>query len=162
MLTFRRNKNLKELIGQHHISDNKKESNHTRKAGGSRPCLSQIGNVCCKHIISTKTFQSDNTGKTYQIRHNLNCHSRNITYLGHCILCPKKQYVGKSEPPVNKRIYNHRKDSKKTGSIAFDQHFQLPIEQVNPSSLKGKTLSKFLRVRRILDARTSNVTAKRP
>ena len=159
ILAFRRNKNLKELIGQHHLSGNKKVSTHKHKIGGSRQCLSQIGNICCKQIVSTRTFKSSNTNKTYGIRHNLNCHSRNVIYLGECALCPKKQCVGKTEPPWNKRLYNHRKDSKRTDSIPFDQHFQLPnhdftkharftlIEQVNTRSLNGKSLTKLIEAR---------------
>ena len=95
ILAFRRNKNLKELIGQHHLSGNKKIASRRRKSGKCQPCLSQRGNICCKHILSTNAFKSNVTKKSYDIRHNLNCHSKNVIYLGDCILCPTEQYVGK-------------------------------------------------------------------
>ena len=80
----------------------------------------------------------------------MNCHSRNVIYLGQCKLCPKTQYVGKTETSWKKRLYGHRSDSKKPDTIDFDQHFRLPnhnfteharftlIEQVNMGSLQGQ------------------------
>ena len=158
ILAFRRNKNLKELIGQHHLSGNKKITSRRRKSGKCQPCLSQRGNICCKHILSTNAFKSNVTKKSYDIRHNLNCHSKNVIYLGDCTLCPTEQYVGKTETRFNTRLYNHRKDTKKTDSIPFDQHFRLPnhdftqharfilIEQVN-ASLQGISLTKLIEQR---------------
>ena len=96
------------------------------KQGQCSPCLSQVGNICCKQILSTKTFRSTTTGERFRIRHRVNCATKKGIYLGSCELWPKPQYVGKFETFWNKRLYNHRKDAKKEKSIPFDEHFRLP------------------------------------
>ena len=151
ILAFRRNKNLKQIIGQHHLSQNKKITSSKRKLGGSRPCLSQVGNICCKQLVSTNTFQSHDNKASYTIRNHMTCNSKNVIYLAECILCPNTQYVGKTETTWRKRLYGHRSDSKKADAIDFDLHFQLPnhdfteharftlIEQMNTALPKGQT-----------------------
>ena len=107
-------------------------------------------------MASTNKFHSDNTGRSYNIRHQMNCQSKYVIYLGSCALCKKKQYVGKSETSVNIRINNHRQDTKKTKSIPFDSHFNLPnhnfnkharftlIEQVRATNLRKEVITKLL------------------
>ena len=56
IIAFKRNRNLKDMLGGVKILNNKKVVKANRKNGQCSPCLSQIGNICCKHIISTKTF----------------------------------------------------------------------------------------------------------
>ena len=125
VVAYRRNKNLRDILGQTHLSRGKKIVKSTKpdRYTGSYACLTSTKNQCCRHVQSTKTFSSDNTGETLRILHNLNCRSQNIIYLGHCALCPRTQYVGKSEPPANLRINTHRRDV--TGPLggAFDKHF---------------------------------------
>ena len=70
----------------------------------------------------------------------------------HCTLCPKSQYVGKSEPEAHLRYNTHRRDVRGPLGGPFDKHFLLPghrfndharftlIEQINP---KGKTTSEI-------------------
>ena len=81
--------------------------------------------------MSTKTFRSDQTSEELEILHSLNCRSQNIIYLGHCILCPRTQYVGKSEPPAHLRINTHRHDVHDPKGGAFDHHFALPGHNFN-------------------------------
>ena len=99
---------------------------------GNYACLSHRKNLCCKHIQSTKTFTSRNTGETLNILHSLNCRSLNTIYLGECALgCPNAQYVGKSEPPAHLRINTHRSDVTEPKGGAFDHHFALPGHNFN-------------------------------
>ena len=96
------------------------------KQGHCWPCITQNGNICFKHILSTKNFKSAMTGEKFEIRHRVNCKTRKGIYLATCKLCQHLQYVGKFETQWSDRLYNHRKDAKKTKSIPFDEHFQLP------------------------------------
>ena len=89
---------------------------------------------CCRHVVSTKTFQSNKTREIFQIRHKLNCPSRNVIYLGYCTLCQKSQYVGKSEPPVNLRINTHRYDVTSPNGGAFDKHFNKSDHNYNENA----------------------------
>ena len=161
MVAFRRNKNLRELIGQTHLSGNKKILPlNKKKTGSSRACLNHGNNQCCKHMTSTKTFQSHITKENFKIKHHLNCRSRNVIYLGYCILCKRSQYVGKSEPPFNLRINTHRYDVKSPNGGPFDKHFNLPghnyndharyilIEQIQSTKNKSKA-----EIRKLLEDR---------
>ena len=90
---------------------------------GCSPCLSTVKNKCCRQITSVKTFESDQTGESYEIRHYLNCKSKNCIYLGYCIKCRKNQYVGKAEPPAHLRFNTHRYDVTSPTGLMFDKHF---------------------------------------
>ena len=90
---------------------------------GCSPCLSKAKNKCCRQIASTKTFRSDQTGESFEIRHKLNCKSKNCIYLGFCLKCSKNQYVGKAEPPAHLRFNTHRHDVKSETGLTFDKHF---------------------------------------
>ena len=161
VVAFKRNKNLREILGQVHISRDKKIiKRKPQRHTGSRACLSSTKNLCCRHLNTTKTFTSDNTGETLDILHSLNCRSRNVIYLGHCILCPRTQYVGKSEPPANLRINTHRHDVKDPSGGAFDHHFALPGHDFNQHArftlieqVRNHTTNTKAENRRLLEAR---------
>ena len=105
VVAYKRNKNLRNLIGQMHLSKMKKIlAKKPPKMTGCAPCLSSAKNKCCRQIADSKTFKSEQTGATYEIRHKLNCKSKNIIYLGYCLKCARHQYVGKSEPPAHLRF----------------------------------------------------------
>ena len=74
-------------------------------------------------MLTTNTFMSQQTKRTFSILFNLNCKCEYIIYLMACILC-KMQYVGKAETAFNLRLTNHRKDIKKPYSILACKHFQ--------------------------------------
>ena len=134
MVAFKRNKNLREILGQTNISRGKKliKKPRANRHTGSQACLSSVKNLCCKQIRSTKTFTSSSTGETLQILHSLNCKSPNTVYLGDCALgCPNTQYVGKSEPPAHLRFNTHRHDVNSPTGGAFDHHFTLPGHSYN-------------------------------
>ena len=114
LIAYEKNKTTRNTLGPIHLSKNKRIVTKQLTIGGSKQCLSQVGNICCKQTKSTNTFHSEYTKKTYKIFHNLNCHSKFLNYLGYCILCLKTQYVGKCESPWNIRLNNHRKDFFKT------------------------------------------------
>ena len=159
MICFRRNRNLRDLLGQTRISDGKVLRKKELKPGRCSPCLSRPDTKCCKHIISTKTFSNRAGDKVYKIFHRVNCKSKNAIYLGFCEKCNHKPYVGKVESQgTNKRINKHRSDAKKPDSIPVDKHFLLPdhdfdrdfkliiIEAVgNPNMTKEQTRETLLR-----------------
>ena len=124
VLAFRRNKNLRQILGQVHISRGKKIiPAKPPKRKGCTPCLSDPKNKCCRQISSTKTFSSDATGESFTIEHQLNCRSPYCLYLAYCAKCPNHQYVGKSEPAAHKRFNTHRGDVNKPTGLSFDKHF---------------------------------------
>ena len=121
---FKRNKNLKEIIGGTHIENGKvKKFNIPPRAGKCAPCLSSTRTLSCNQVLTTNRFMSQQTKRTFNIFVNLNCKSEYVIYLMECILC-KMQYVGKAETAFNLKLNNHRKDTKKSNSFLTCKHFQ--------------------------------------
>ena len=132
LVSYRRNKNLRDLIGQTRISKGKVLRQKKLRIGKCTPCLSRPDTKCCRHIISTNKFQNRAGNREFQIYHRVNCKSKNVIYLGKCIRCNDKPYVGKCEgQAMNKRTNKHRADAKKADSIPVDKHFLLPGHDFN-------------------------------
>ena len=88
--------------------------------------------MCCRHIITTTYFTNRSGEARYDIRHRTNCKSKNAIYLGFCLKCNEKQYVGKVETQgTNKRVNKHRNDVNRPDSIAIDRHFSEPGHDFN-------------------------------
>ena len=130
VIAYRRNKNLRDIIGGNKVLNNKKiiKPSTNRQLGISKPCLTRRDNLCCQQVLKTESFKSYRTGQTFRIYHNLTCKSFGLIYLLQCQVC-LLQYIGKSETPFNLRLNNHRKDAKDTTSknnILACKHFQQP------------------------------------
>ena len=78
--------------------------------------------LCCQQLISATTFKSNQTNKTFEIYHRVNCKSSFVIYLIQCYIC-NIQYVGKSETSINIRLNNHRKYVKNPNAIPAYKHF---------------------------------------
>ena len=111
------------MIGSNTISNNKVVK-PSINSGICKPCLSNSDCQSCKQLIETRTFSSQITKETHDIRHNLDCKSSKVIYL---LDCQKfgAQYVGKSETPFNIRLNNHRKDVNNTeATLSVSKHFR--------------------------------------
>ena len=126
LIAYRRNPNLRQLLGQNKIVSSKVARPKKQKIGRRSPCSPNLAFKCCKQMRSTSTFRNRQTGKVYQIFHQVNCRDKCVIYLLECIKCDEKAYVGKSEPPANIRMNGHRSDAKKTNKLAVDTHFLQP------------------------------------
>ena len=127
LLCFRRNRNLRDILGQTKISNSKVVRKKEPAKGRCTPCRSRPDTKCCRHVISTSYFTNRTREKRYEIRHKVGCKTRNAIYLGFCSKCNERQYVGKVESQgTNKRINKHRNDAKRTDSISIDKHFLEP------------------------------------
>ena len=125
IIAFRKNKNLKQIIGSNTIEHNKKLIRSNNKVNGkSSPCLSNTRTLCCKQVVSTTSFKSNQTNRVFKIFHNINCKSTFLIYLLECNIC-NIQDVGKSETTFNIRLNNHRKDVKDPNPLPADKHFTL-------------------------------------
>ena len=109
---FKRNRNLKELIGSNSMENGKvKRAKNTFTIGKCSPCLSKTGNLCCSQLTLTIIFISQQTKRKFKIYHKINCKSEYVIYLTECTLC-NKQSLGKAETACNIRLNDHRKDTK--------------------------------------------------
>ena len=112
IIAFKKGIDLKQIIDTNTIHNNEKpiktkNYNHT---GKYVPCNSTRC-LCCQQLISTATFKSNQTNKTFKICHRVNCKSNFVIYLLDCYIY-NIQYVDKSETPFNIRLNNHKKDVK--------------------------------------------------
>ena len=111
-LHFRKGTSLKQLIGTNTIHSNEKliKTKNNHHTGKCVPC-NATRCLCCQQLISTTTFKSNQTNKTFKVCHRVNCKSSFVIYLRECYIC-NIQSVGKSETPFNIRLNKQRKDVK--------------------------------------------------
>ena len=121
LLAFCKIKNLRQLIGGNRIDKKLLTTNKFTNRKCS-PCFSNSRTLCCKQVIKTEHFKSNQTNRTFRIFQKTTCKSNFIIYLLECELC-KIQYVGKAETVFNIRLNNHRKDVKGPRAIPVDKHF---------------------------------------
>ena len=106
----------------------------------------------CKQMISSSTFKSQQTNKSYKIFHEVNCSSGYVIYIIECTLC-KKQCVGKSETSFNIRLNNHHNNIEKPDYISvqknlvFNKHAKFTITD----KLKNTTKSKDILRQRLIE-----------
>ena len=62
--------------------------------GKCAPCLSNNRTLCWEQVANTTTFSSNQTIRTFEINHNLNCKNKYVMYLMECTKC-KMQYLEK-------------------------------------------------------------------
>ena len=83
--------------------------------------------LCCTQVVTTKTFESYQSKRTFKIFQKLNSKSNFVIYLMECTLC-KIQYVGKAGTSFNIWLNNHRQDANGNNpkaipaSIHFKRH----------------------------------------
>ena len=83
-LCYRRNKNLRDIIGQTKLTNGKVvRTKLGERTGRCSPCRGRGDAMCCAHVVNT-TFFTDRTGrKRFEIRQKTNCRSKNaITWHG--------------------------------------------------------------------------------
>ena len=123
IVAYRRNQNLRDLIGQTTIQNNSVVRKKKLNNGRCKPCHTKTGNSCCKQVNNT-SFKSNQTQRSFNILHNTSCRSNFCIYLMECKKC-KIQYIGKSETTFNLRLNNHRSDAYNPNShtIPACKHF---------------------------------------
>ena len=66
ILAFRRNKNLRNIIGAKLIENGKVKKKFTNKIQCKcTPCLTTNGNLCCKQLVHTITFRSNQANRIF-------------------------------------------------------------------------------------------------
>ena len=89
MITYKRNKNVGELIGGHTLQGGKVFKTHLQIIKGESRSYNTTNklSLCCTQAVDTKTFESYQTKKTCKIFHKLNCKSSLVIYLMECSCC---------------------------------------------------------------------------
>ena len=120
--SFRRSKNLKEILAPSRCRKGSSQSVEVPTAG-CFTCDKTRCDLCKNFFVNSRTFSSAQTGKTYFVRQELSCNSSNVIYLIHCKKC-NLQYVGSTTTEFKVRFRNHKssmKTNKKTCEVAI--HF---------------------------------------
>lgn len=76
---------------------------------GSFPCGTSTCRQCRRHR-KTKTVTSFSTGKTYTLKHFINCSSKSVVYVVECSAC-QIQYVGCTIRHLRIRVSEHYNDT---------------------------------------------------
>ena len=80
ILAFRQNKNLRD-IGTKLIENGKVKRKFTNKIQGKcTPCLANNRTLCCKQVVDTTMFRSNQMNRIFQFCHNLHCKSKYVIY----------------------------------------------------------------------------------
>ena len=86
--------------------------------------------MTCHHLNCNKSFASTKTGKTYPLRHNFTCISKNVIFLITCTKC-KKQYVGLTTQQLNVRINHHRSNIFNRIKTYVSNHFNFQDHNIS-------------------------------
>ena len=112
ILAFKRNKNLRDIIGGNKVFYNKKKLNVNKfNKGKCQPCFTRSINLCCKQLKTCSTFQSVFNKNTFLIRHYVTLKARMLP-LQKTTICCKNQNTeySKSEYSLKLRINTHIND----------------------------------------------------
>lgn len=152
--SFRRSKNLKELLAPSRYGPNT-EREEAVEVGGCFKCKRTRCDLCHNFLVESNSFLSFQTGKSYKIRPKLSCDSKNIIYLASCKKC-RLQYIGSTTTDFRVRFRNHKSamvTKKKTCEVAVhfnktphdlsDFSFQC-IDQVQASVNNSCNIEKLL------------------
>ena len=124
ILTFKRNKNFKDMIGCNKVFHNKKILNWKKfNKGKCQTCFTRSIKLCCKQLKTFSTFQSAFNKNTFLIWHNVTRKISCIIYLMEYSLCKKYS--------LKIRMNTHRNDVWRTDGPTCDKHFQMPGHNFN-------------------------------
>ena len=112
----KQSKNLQRIAGGYHDSERLETPTQDPGCFKCNKCK-----VVCSVLEESKTFQSQNTKKTYRVKQKITCESDWVIYLCTCKKCGG-QYVGKSKTKFKVRHSNHKQEIKnKMGGLG--QHY---------------------------------------
>src|SRR5215469_4254203 len=86
--------------------------------------------IVCNYITEDCKFSSNCTRKTFHLKHNFNCKSKNIIYLVTCAKC-SKQYVGQTSTTLSDRINNHLSCIRTNKDTPISLHFNLKDHKIS-------------------------------
>jgi peptide-methionine (R)-S-oxide reductase len=122
LIAYRRPKSLKDLLVRAKLNVNIGHSEVIPTQYFCKPC-GKPRCFWCPIISNTHSFKSEKSGRHFKLLHELNCQSPWVIYVFTCVIC-KKQYVGKSETPLNIRLNNHKSHIKNSiNSCELAEHF---------------------------------------
>ena len=99
--SFRRTKNIQEILAR----PRRTNLDHSERQG----CFKCKGkcDLCKNFLVESDHFSSASTGRSYPIRQQLHCKSKNVIYLITCNKC-NVQYVGSTTNEFKVRFRNHK------------------------------------------------------
>ena len=98
--------NLEEILAPSKFESTASQNTNSL-AGGCFKCNKNRCDLCKNYFVESKDFSSFRTGRSYKIRSNLTCDSKNVIYLVACKKC-KLQYIGSTTTEFKVRFRNHK------------------------------------------------------
>jgi hypothetical protein len=129
MVAYKQPPNLKSVLCRAKLPQNKHPK---RRLVGMQPCNKPC-NVC-PYITKTKSFTSNHTNKTFELKGLFTCTTSGVIYLASCSKC-KKQYVGQTGRKFYNRMMEHLNSIyHKTNTIGI--HYTSPQHNHNDFSVQ--------------------------
>lgn len=121
--TFRRGRNLKDILVKNDIRREPKKTIGIFKCG--KKCK------LCKHIMETSTVYNWDKSYCLKIKSHLNCNSVSVVYLIQCKKC-NTQYIGQTSNSLKERMYSHFNDiANKNEFKPVSEHFSKRNHTIN-------------------------------
>ena len=122
LVAFRRTDNLNDILVRSKLGADK-QTNVTK---GSFRCGKNC--ITCRYITDGRTnYTFSATGETRTIYDRIDCNSKNLIYMIHCLRC-NKQYIGETKRRLKDRFNEHRR----------------PVDRPTPSSRPTAVSEHFL------------------
>ena len=155
MVTFRRNKNLKDILVHSSLNPNKTPLH-------CLPCRKPRCTTC-PHIDTCRTVTSTSTNNTLRVATSSDCQSHDVVYLITCRRC-QIQYVGQTSNSVHIRFQQHLRDIRQNNEYkAVSQHFNLPHHRLTDVRLTVVDRATALNTRlRLEEAWITNLSTHQP
>ena len=126
LITFRRPKNLKDLLVRAQLTSARRETPGNFRCGLVRCKM-------CPILLTTNVFTSHTTGEQVKVKERASSksHTCNIIYLIQCRRCGH-QYVGETGQPLHNRVNGHRFDiiRRRTNESPVAANFNLTLHTV--------------------------------
>lgn len=143
-MIFRRARTLKNYLAPSKFQLKNVASKMPIRKGklGSFKCQNKRCLCCATISHNKKTFKSNNTGESFEIKQSLNCDSTHVIYILECTC--SLQYVGRTKQTLRARLNKHRfnithsfqqhsvsRHAAQIHECKMDQFCITPIEQID-------------------------------
>ena len=144
LISYRRPKNLRDLLVRAKINDNNNiNTNPAQNKPGSYKCHLSKCMTCPFIVTNTNAYTFSNTNQTRQISNKLSCATNNLIYMIQCQKCSTteqpsdSQYIGQTGRTLRERFGEHRRDiiHKLTDKSGVAEHFNRPDHSLADVSL---------------------------
>lgn len=126
MMTYKRSKNLKDLLVRSRYLT-------TSSKSGCFPCG---GCQICSRIQQTTIVQSTHNSYFHRIPGYIDCNSTNLIYMITCTRC-RLQYIGQTSNSLSRRYMEHINTIRRNDDVSLSNHYHALQHSFNDLTIVG-------------------------